>query len=272
MALPVFEYAIVVFIGLVLGSFATALVWRVPRGIPWALAVDDGKRVVVRSGCPNCNKILSFKDLIPLFSWMALRGKCRYCGTPIGVRYVLIELATMLGCLGVYSVWGFTVPAFIIMAVVPVLMALFAIDAEHMILPNQLVLIGAGLALILILYQYLAYDPSYGFGRQALFKLAGMVVFGGIVWLLGWVTELVLKKEALGFGDVKFFAMAGLWLGLPYLPFFLILSGVLGVVLGIFYRIFVKKRLYPFGPALILALYTCLLLQGLEIVPFIGVQ
>lgn len=267
----ILELLCIITLGLVLGSFATALTWRVPRGIAWARAGKD-EGTFARSQCVNCQKVILSKDLIPVFSWIRLKGKCRNCGHAIGWRYPLIEMLTLLGCLGIYAVWGFTAPAFIIMAALPFLVALLAIDAEHYILPDQLVALVAGVGAILIIYQYLAYESSFGFGRQALLKLAGLAVFAALAWLIGVLVGFLKKREALGFGDVKFFAAAGLWLGLTYLPFFLICAGVIGIVSGLYYRLVLKKELFPFGPALILTLYAGLLLQGLEIVPFIGVQ
>lgn len=269
MAHALFEFAFILLIGLVLGSFATALTWRVPRHIPWA---GGGQEPLARSRCTSCDHLLYYQDLIPVFSWIASRGKCRYCAHAISWHYPLIETLTLLGCLGVYAVWGFTVPAFIIMAVIPFLVALLAIDAEHYILPDQLVGIAALLALMLMVYQWVAYDSSFGFARQGLLKLAGALVYGGVAWGMGCLVKLLKKKDALGMGDVKFFAMAGFWLGLAYLPFFLVFSGLAGVACGAFYKYALGKEPFPFGPALILTLYAGLLLQGLEIVPFMGVQ
>lgn len=268
--LPVFlEIISVIFLGLALGSFATALSWRVPRGESW-LGIKEGG--LEGSACPKCKKQIKKQHLIPVISWFLLGGRCHACEEPIGYQYLLIELLTTFGCLGVYFVWGFTVPALIIMAVIPLLAALFFIDLEHMILPNQLILLSAALAFILLIYQLIAYGFDYGFGQQVTYKIFGALGFAIMIWLSGYLVGIVLKKEALGMGDVKFFAMAGLWLGITYLPFFLVFSGACGVFLGLIYRIFLKKQLFPFGPALILSLYTCLLLQGLEIVPLIGVQ
>lgn len=266
------EIIIVLLFGLILGSFATALAWRIPRGISWVRGDKEKPGKMARSTCVKCKKELKIQDLIPVFSYLTLKGKCRYCGHGIDRRYLLIELLTAAGCLGVYFVWGFTVPAFIIMLAVCLLVALLAIDMAHMILPDQLNVMLAVLAATLIVYQLLVYDFSYGFGRQAIIKLSGMVVFAIVAWGAGWLVGKVLKKDALGLGDVKFFAVSGLWLGIHYLPFFLIFSGFTGVLFGIFYRCHLKQPLFPFGPALILALYAGLILQGLEIVPLIGVQ
>lgn len=259
------EIIFVLCLGLVLGSFATALCWRIPRGISW-VGTKNGD--LARSACAHCNERLKPYDLIPFFSWILLKGKCRYCRKSIAVRYPLIELFTALGCVGVYCVWGFTIPAFIIIALVPLLVALFVIDMDYMILPNQLVFLSSVLSVLFIIYQYV----TYGSYQDVLLKVAGMVIFAVIIWFTGYFIGRILKKEALGMGDVKFFAMAGLWLGLSYLPFFLVCSGFFGVVLGIGYKIFLRKQVFPFGPALILSLYIGLILLGLEIVPLMGVQ
>lgn len=263
------EIAVVSLLGLIFGSFATALSWRVPRGLSWIGDISDsGKRLPARSSCTHCGNFLSFRDLIPVFSWFFLKGKCRHCGASIGIRYPLTEFLTLAGCLGVYFSWGFTVPAFIIMALLPLLAALLVIDIEHLLLPDQLVFMGFGLAGLFLFYQGMAVGFGAQFMRGIFEKGAAAIVFSGLVFLIGVFLRKILKKETLGFGDVKFFAMAGFWLGFAYLPFFLIFSGLAGIVIGAGYRIFLKKTLFPFGPALILALYASLLLMGHGIVPF----
>lgn len=87
-------------------------------------------------------------------------------------------------------------------------------------------------------------------------------MYAGIVWILGVAVQHILKRDALGFGDVKFFAVAGLWLGAGMLPVFLILSGILGCAFGIFWKKIKQKDIFPFGPALILALYAGILLSA----------
>src|SRR5687768_46475 len=99
------NFFLAAFIGLALGSFASALSWRIPRGISWI--ASNGKSE--HSACPACCHRLSCRDLIPLFSWLMLKGRCRYCQTPIGICYPLIELSTMVGCLAIYAIYGFTV-------------------------------------------------------------------------------------------------------------------------------------------------------------------
>ena len=258
----VLESVIIVFVGLVLGSFATALSWRVARNISWTGG---------RSQCPSCQAALGFPDLVPLFSWLALKGRCRHCKAPIPVRYPLIELAVLAGCLGVYAAWGFTASAFIIMAALPFLAAMLVIDIEQMILPDSLQTILAGLGLLFVGMQ--AFTGAAARLGQApiifiFFHLCSAVFFAGAIWVAAKAVSILKKKDALGFGDVKFFAVAGLWLGVLWLPCFMIIAGLMGMVCGLVWRLRREDRRFPFGPALILAFYACLLLQGRGFSPF----
>lgn len=169
----------------------------------------------------------------------------------------------MLGCLGIFYAWGLTVPALIVMATTPFLTALIVIDMDHMILPNQLVLIVGGLAVVFLAYMGFFGGFAPGYGRQIVAHIAGMAAFVAVAWLARWGVGKWLKKEAMGLGDVKFFAVSGLWLGVAYLPFFLLCSGLAGVFWGIFSRIVLKNPIFPFGPSLILSLYIGLILLGL---------
>lgn len=248
----VFEICVVCLIGLALGSFATALVYRVSRGQDW---------VSRRSACPLCSHTLSAVDLVPVFSWVLSGGRCRYCKAPVPRRYPLTELSVALLCLLVYAVFGISAEGVFAVMVVPVLTALLLIDVEKMILPNQLVfmvgLIGAG---------RLVYFSLTGVFSQAdaLFVpyILGAMVYACVPWILGRIVTQVLKKDSLGFGDVKFFGVSGLWLGLPSLPYFFIVSGGAGIVLALLWRGMGKGAVFPFGPALIAAFFCMLLMQG----------
>lgn len=168
-------------------------------------------------------------------------------------------MGVFLACLGVCAAWGLTGQGVLIMFCVPFLAALFVIDMEHLILPDQLTLACAALGAGFV--GLLAFQTGWG----SVFMthiLGGAVFYALFAWGMGAVMKLVLKKEALGFGDVKFFGMAGLWLGIASLPFFLTSAGIAGLLWGAAWGIFKKERVFPFGPALILAFYLCLLAQG----------
>lgn len=244
--------------GLLFGSFAGALVYRIPRDIPFT---RDADKKASRSACIKCGYILGFFDLIPVFSWLFLRGRCRSCGTKISCIYPIVEITTLLGFWAVYSFAGFTWIAVPLYLLIACLSALIYIDLEHYILPNELV--GA-MALLGLFYNAILWftgtlDPQTLFIE---YILGGALLYGAFAWLLGIVMEKILKKEALGFGDVKFFAAAGLWIGLQDLAAFMIGAGVFGIILALIWRMLGKGEVFPFGPALILSFFILLFFDG----------
>lgn len=247
--------------GLLFGSFASALVYRIPREIPWVYDKSPkGQQKPCRSECTSCHARLGVFDLIPLFSWLALRGKCRHCAARVSALYPLVELTCLAGFWAVFLTVGLEPEYIALYLMVPFLVALIYIDIEHFILPNQLVGILAILGAVHL-------GLMWGFDGVAFEKIVskhvlGALVFGGFSWGLGALMSRLLKKEALGFGDVKFFAVAGLWLGLSKFSLFLILSGVSGVLFALCWRFFKKETLFPFGPALILSFFASLLYDG----------
>ncbi|MCB1563729.1 MAG: prepilin peptidase [Alphaproteobacteria bacterium] len=266
------EFAVVFVLGLVLGSFATALVYRVPRGISWfwktrntkeAELEADGVAETLRSACPSCGHILGVADLVPFFSWLFQRGRCRYCKASIPLQYPLIELTVLVGCIGIYAVYGFTPVAWILFGMIPFLAALLFIDWSYKILPDSLVLAVCLTGIAAYMAQIV---PAEGLKAWALVLVTQAVpaafLYGATAWLMGFVMTKFLGKAALGFGDVKFFAVSGLWLGWESLGVFCALSGFLGLVFALLWRRFKNEQYFPFGPALIAAFYILLLLPG----------
>ena len=246
-----FEILVVVFLGLVLGSFSTALIYRVPRKLSW---------VGGRSSCTACKSYLSARDLIPVFSWVLSGGKCRHCSDKISAKYPVIEFVSVVLCLLVYfSSIDISDKIFLIL-VVPILLSLFVIDLEHMILPNQLSLILFVIGVIRLFYNAVSdfSDIDYYFIEY----VVGTFVYVIFAWGLGAIFTKVLKKDALGFGDVKFFGVAGIWLGLSSLSYFMILSGGLAILFSIIWRMAIKSEVFPFGPSLIASFYLILLYHG----------
>ncbi len=256
----ILEILSVVFLGLVLGSFATALIYRIPRGISWVFAqkLDKTKDQTMRSACPQCAHKLGIPDLIPFFSWLCLKGACRHCKNKIPPVYPLSELAVLCACIGIYSVYGLSITGLIMIFTMPFLVALLAIDLKHMILPNQLVFICFLMGIALLSFKAVQNPENI----QILFIEygGGALIFALFAWFLGFSMTHILKKEALGFGDVKFFAVAGLWLGLENIALFCIYSGVLGVFINALSSILTdeKTKQFPFGPALIVSFYLLL--------------
>lgn len=238
------DIILVALLGLVLGSFATALAHRLPLGISLSARA--------RSQCPACGHRLGPLDLVPLFSWLFLRGKCRYCKTAIGARYPLIELATMGLCLLFYAVYGLSLATLPVYALAPVLVALTDIDFRHRILPD-----GLNLSILLIGLAALLLTGASPAG-----PLAGAAAWGLGSLLLRQGAQALLKKEAMGLGDVKFFAAAGFWLGLnpEAAAVLMVVAGVSGTLMALGWKKATGEAESPFGPALIAAFIVVLCL------------
>ncbi len=238
-----FDIAVVIALGLVFGSFVTCMSYRLPRG------EDVVKKP---SYCPVCGTVLTPRDLFPLFSWLASRGKCAHCKAPISIRYPLTELATAGLFLLAYLQFGMTLQTAIICLMSVALMVMIVVDLEYYLIPDSvhLALIPLGLA-----YHYVVGNP---WDEVAL--STGIMM--GFALFLHYGYSAIRGRVMLGFGDVKFFTVAGLWLGLwPLVPF-IFLSGVLGVVLGLIWRGLGRGDIFPFGPALALALFICVVYQN----------
>ncbi|MFK7839972.1 MAG: A24 family peptidase [Bdellovibrionales bacterium] len=254
-----FEIVIVVFCGLVFGSFASALTYRVPRDLPW---LTKGKSEHgLRSACPSCKTLLTPKDLIPIFSWLISKGQCRHCEKTISKTYPICEILTLLGCAGIYAVFGLTWHAIPIFLMIPFLVSLMMIDFEHMILPNQLVAIVFILGLCVFGLKIIT-NQEQDMLIMAFNYMGGAIIFALFAWGLGGLMQKILNKDALGFGDVKFFAAVGVWIGLPMIGMFCMGAGIIGVIMGVTWQKITGEAAFPFGPALILSFYGVLLLQG----------
>jgi leader peptidase (prepilin peptidase)/N-methyltransferase len=250
-----FEIALTVFIGLVLGSFATALSYRLPRDISIVRQV--------RSQCPACHHNLSFGDLVPVFSWLFLRGKCRYCKTKIGSRYPLIELATLALCLAFYSVYGLKPETCLVFALAPVLVSIADIDLHYKIIPDglNLSIFLLGVASFFVVAAVSANPESFVIEKGP-GALGASVIYGAGAWVISFTSIRLFKREALGWGDIKFFAATGVWIGLvpDALSLLLFCAGASGIILALIWKKRTGEAEFPFGPSLILAFIVILLL------------
>lgn len=242
-----------VFIGLVLGSFATALSYRLPLGLSLVH--------IRRSRCTSCKHDLGVPDLVPLLSWLFLRGKCRHCHARIGWRYPLIELATVFLCLLFYSVYGLRAETVLVFALAPVLVSIIDIDLHHKIIPDSLnlavLLTGVALLLVHALTGENVVAVLIDKGGDA---VAGALVYGLGSLLLRQVMMKIMRREPMGLGDIKFYAAAGFWLGLnaDAASVFLLVSGFSGVVIALIWKRMTGQAEVPFGPSLILAFITAI--------------
>jgi len=239
--------AVLAFIlGVAFGSFASVLGHRLPLGHG-----IFGRR----SACPQCGATLAARDLVPLLSWLALRARCRHCDRPIGVRYPLVELATGLAFVAAWLATGFGPDFPILAALIVVLVVMTVIDIDFGILPDPLQLA----AVVLAPGWWLTQDD---FAAAALSGTVAGMLLAALGYTLRWTALRLMHREALGLGDVKLLGVAGLWLGLAPIPTFLVAAGFLGVVMAFIWRTTGRGAAFPFGPALTLALFACLVLPG----------
>lgn len=229
--------AVVLFLfvlGLVVGSFATAVAHRVPRGV----AV-----VAARSECPACGARIAAYDNVPVLSWVLLRGRARCCGAPISPRYPLTELA--VGALFAVTAivhWGDSVAEVAIDLVFVAMLAIVTLtDLERRIIPNKVLLAGAVVCIAIAAPT----DPG-GLPERAI-AAAGA---GGVLFLVA-----LAYPAGMGLGDVKLVAVMGLFLGRAVAPAFLaalLLGSVVGLAMFARYGARARKMAIPFGPFLAL--------------------
>ena len=258
---PQLGYPLVAGLGLLVGSFLNVVILRLPRRLEWEWTRDAREVleqpelydppppgiVVERSHCPHCGHQLSWYENIPLFSWLALRGRCRSCKAPISIQYPLVELLTAVLC--ALCVWrfGFGWQGFGACLLTCFLIALSGIDLRTQLLPDSLTLPLMWLGLIA------ASDNLFMPAKPALLgAIAGYVS----LWSVWWVFKQVTGKEGMGHGDFKLLAALGAWVGLAGVLPIILLSSVVGAVVGsIWLAMKGRDRAtpIPFGPYLAIA-------------------
>ena len=194
------------------------------------------------SHCPRCGYNLKPPDLIPLLSYLLLRGRCRKCRANISLLYPLVELLTGLMFIFAFIKFGLTFEFLSAIILITCLMITTFIDLEHQIIPDKVVLpsLAAGLVLNIIFHREDFYN-----------KLMGFALGGGIIFLI-----VVLSRGGMGGGDIKLFATVGMFLGFRLTLLALLLSFVLGSVVGLILIILKLKNMkdaIPFGPFIALA-------------------
>lgn len=226
-------------LGAVFGSFLNVVIYRLPLGMSLALPP---------SHCPVCGEKLKWYHNIPVLSYIFLRGKCAFCKTRISPRYIFVELLNCFLWLICYLLYGNTLFTFTAMIFLSVLICVFFIDSEHMIIPDSLNIIIALLGLILVLFGNNALSAS---PLDRILTAIGMLCFG---LLLFFSFKFFAKKEAIGGGDIKFFAAAGLFLGRKLIFLAVFAASVAGCVFILASRLSSRSKSpgkpYPFGPFL----------------------
>lgn len=237
-------------LGLFVGSFLNVLVDRLPAG---------EKIIKGRSHCDKCKRTLRWFDLIPLFSFLQLKGKCRYCHFPLSFYYPIVELTTgVMFVATVFFLGGFTINVITIINIITFIYYLFIIssliviffaDLKYGIIPDKIVL-----SAIFVSSLYLLLNPS-SLIINHLFSAVGACLFFLALFL-------ITRGRGMGFGDVKFAFLMGLVLGFPNIIAALYMAFLTGAIVGCILIIWRKKRIFgtaiPFGPFLVLGTFMAI--------------
>jgi len=221
--------------GALIGSFLNVCIYRLPRGesIVWP-----------RSHCPGCSTAIAWYDNIPILSYLWLRGHCRACRIPIPLRYPLVEVANAAGYLAILWFFGPSWTTVFYAVLFSALLVITGTDLSHKIIPNVITLPGIVL----------------GLGGAATVlpvgivnALLGVLIGGGLLWLLAWASPYLFGKEGMGGGDIKLLGMVGAFLGWKPALLTIMIGSLVGSVIGvslIALRFMKRDEHIPFGPFL----------------------
>jgi len=248
--------------GACIGSFLNVCIYRIPK---------EGLSIVApRSYCPSCNKTIPWYLNIPLVSWLMLRGRCRFCRARISPRYILVELLTAILFLLAWLKWsactccprplglaavldGKLVPMYWLV-IWGLVLGTF-VDFDEMIIPDRVTLGG-----IIAGFICSALAPSlHGqdtWLKGLMFASLGMAIGWGLLWSMGAIGKLILKKDAMGFGDVKLMGAVGAFFGWRAVLFVIFVSSLTGSIVGIALVLAKRKEMQgkiPYGPYIALA-------------------
>ncbi len=235
------DYLFVIILGGLWGSFANVCIYRLP--------LDKGV-VSGRSYCPKCKKQITWKDNIPIISYLLLNGKCRKCKKPISSQYALVEFLSILFFTIIYFIYGITLTTLLLMILSLSFIIIFFIDLKHFIIPNEITFSMMALGFLK------SFDPNL----NSLFpnyinSLIGGLLGYGIIWSIIYFYKQVRKKEGMGLGDAKLFAVVGFWFGWLSIPFVIFISSVIAlisVVPSLLKNSRTMSSQIPFGPYIIL--------------------
>ena len=231
-------YPFVFLLGAILGSFINVCIYRLPK---------EQSILYPPSHCPCCGNSIRFYDNIPIVSYFILAGKCRQCKEPISFRYPVVEGLSGLLSVALFIKYGITIQFLLFLAFTSSLLIITFIDFDYQIIPDIIsipgIFFGIGASFFIPLMSWLE-------------SLIGILSGGGLLLLVAIGYKWLTGREGMGGGDVKLLAMIGAWLGWKAIPFILLLSSMIGVILGGGAGLIARKGLkskIPFGPFLSLA-------------------
>lgn len=227
---------IVFMFGLCVGSFMNVCIYRLPT----STSIADPPR----SMCPSCSSLIKFYDNIPVFSYLWLKGRCRYCNAPISFRYLVVEVLSGIAALSVLFRFGLTLESLVYFIFIASLLVITFIDIDHRIIPNIITLPGIPIGLV----------ASFALPKVTLLSsVLGLLAGGGSLWGVAWAYHRITGKDGMGGGDIKLLAMIGTIVGWQGVIFTIFVSSAVGTIIGITVMLVKGKNMkfaVPFGPFL----------------------
>jgi len=253
----IFELILISIIGACFGSFISLLSYRLALK-KFNINQKDSNIIFSHSKCCNCNNRLKAINLIPIFSWVYQKGCCSYCGVKISIRYILIEIFTLLvfALLYMLNQYQFNANFILQIMIFIILLTMIITDIEHFFIPDilQIFLIFIGFATI--------YNQNFDKDFEKIFAITLSRVWSSfiyflIVFAISSMFFLYKKVVAIGVDDLKFFAVSGFILGFQKIILFFFLSGFIGLLFGYLWLVIKKQREFPFAPPICISLFLC---------------
>ncbi|MDD4873660.1 MAG: prepilin peptidase [Dehalococcoidales bacterium] len=256
--MSIFYTIIFLLLGLAVGSFLNVCIDRLP---------ENKSLLSPPSYCPACNKRLAVKDLAPVFSYIALKGRCRYCQNDISKRMLLVEMSTGIGFVLLYYFYGLSIELALVLFYFSLFLVIFFIDIERRLILNKIIYPGAITALIISIFlPYLNFAPAIAISEHFadLGWATGIVgsLLGGAVGFGIFVLIALVSRGGMGEGDVKMVGIIGLIVGFPLIFVAILMAIVIGGLVASFMiiaRIKDRKQSIAFGPFLSIAAMATIL-------------
>ena len=257
---PTALYMAIGILSLCIGSFLNVVIYRTPKMMenewheecqmllhPEQAIIDEEKLSLSKpaSTCPKCSKPIHWYQNVPVLSWLALRGKCGSCQNPISIRYPFVEILTAICSLTVVAVYGPTLQMVFVVLFTWILITLTFIDFDTQLLPDRFTLTLAAIGLGVNTF-HLYTSPSSA--------IWGYIIGFLCLWIVYYLFKIVTGKEGMGYGDFKLLAALGAWMGPLLLPLVILLSSVVGAIIGIILlKIRKENQPFAFGPYIAIA-------------------
>ncbi len=241
----------VIILGGLWGSFANVCIYRLP--------MDKGV-VSGRSFCPKCKKLITWKDNIPIISYLFLNGKCRRCKKKISPQYLIVELIAITYFLGIYYLFGISLTTLLFLILGLSFIIIFIIDLKYYIIPNALTFS------LMVIGFIKSFDPNLNpIFPNYINSLIGGIFGYLIIWSIIYFYKQVRNKEGMGLGDAKLLSAIGFWFGWISIPFVIFLSSIIALLFVIPSLMKKSKKLssqIPFGPYIIIGTLIYLIFES----------